>query len=362
VGGMRRGTQPVCGGAADRTEADHRCQGAIASCAPAGSGPNVGAAMGLDPDSFKYWAPVDPSAPNNAHAFALALIGREKRVLELGCSAGHVTQALAGQGCSVVGIEYDEKAAKAAEEWAEEVIVTDLFDPANLAKAVAGREFDVVYAGDVLEHLPDPAGVLTECRKALGPGGTVVVSLPNVAHVDVKLALLAGRFEYRDFGLLDRTHLRFFTRASIGQLFEEAGLQVVEVRRVLRPPFETELEVDHATVPADVLALALEDPEAQTYQFVVRAVPDDGSSELALASRRYQELDAELARERGPRLALELEHERLVARLEALEADHQRRSEHEHALATELDALKRTKTFRATAGLRRIYGALRGAR
>jgi 2-polyprenyl-3-methyl-5-hydroxy-6-metoxy-1,4-benzoquinol methylase len=313
--------------------------------------------MTADTDSFKYWAPVDPNAPNNAHAFSLQLIGRNKRVLELGCAAGHVTQALVAHGCSVVGIEYDEHAAKAAREWAEDVIVTDLFDPRNLANAIADREFDVVYAGDVLEHLPDPAAVLAIARQHLRPGGTVVISLPNVAHVDVKLALLSGRFDYRDYGLLDRTHLRFFTRASIVQLLDAAGLKLTELHRVVRPPFETELEVSHDGIPPEVLRLALDDPESQTYQFVLSAVVDDGSSELELATRRYHDLDAELARERGERLSLEFEHAQLLDRVRQLEESVGSAAQAQ----VELEALRRTKTFRATAGLRRLYGRLRGS-
>jgi 2-polyprenyl-3-methyl-5-hydroxy-6-metoxy-1,4-benzoquinol methylase len=307
--------------------------------------------MALDTDSFKYWAPVDRRAPNNAHAFSLQLIGRDKHVLELGCAAGHVTTALVDQGCTVVGLEYDEYAAQAAREIAEDVVITNLFEPASLTKAVDGRDFDVLYAGDVLEHLPDPAGVLIEGRKALRPGGSVVISLPNVAHVDVKLALLAGRFDYRDYGLLDRTHLRFFTKDSILQMLDDAGLAVVELRRVLRPPFETELEVAHESVGPEVLKAAMTDPEAQTYQFVVKAVPVDGSTEQELAVRRYKDLDDQLAEERAKRTVLELEQLRLKEWAEMLEE----RLVTAEAAERELQAVFQTKTFRATAGLRKIY-------
>ncbi|MDP1820790.1 MAG: class I SAM-dependent methyltransferase [Acidimicrobiales bacterium] len=314
--------------------------------------------MAANTDSFKYWAPVDRTAPNNAHAFSLAMIGRDKDVLELGCAAGHVTQALVEQGCRVVGIEYDARAAEAAAEIADDVVVTSLFDPGAVTKAVAGREFDVVYAGDVLEHLIDPAGVLQECREALRPGGYAVISLPNVAHVDVKLALLAGRFEYRDYGLLDRTHLRFFTRASITQLVEDAGFHLVELHRVMRPPFETELEVNASDVPSEILRAALEDPEAQSYQFVLRAVPVDGTAEQEAQVRRFADIDEQLRQERSQRATLEVDFATLEEKVAAMEAQ---LSDAVQA-RQELDAVYRTKTFRATAGLRSLYRALRSAR
>ena len=319
--------------------------------------------MAVDTDTFKYWAPVDPLAPNNAHAFSVQLIGHDKHVLELGCAAGHVTTALVAQGCTVVGVEYDEHAAKTAAEIAEEVLIVDLFQADNLTKALEDRQFDVVYCGDVLEHLPDPAGVLTAARRALRPGGTVVISLPNVAHVDVKLALLQGRFDYRDFGLLDATHLRFFTRASILGLLADAGLELAELRRVVRPPFDTEIDLDPGSVPADVLQAALQDPEAETYQFVVKAVPNDGNAELTLAARRYEELDAALGRERSDRIALEAETVALRQRLDDVDQlvrDLHRQLTEAGEAARELEALRATKTFRFTARLRRVYGSVTG--
>ena len=321
--------------------------------------------MAVDTDSLKYWAPVDPNVPNNAHAFSLQLIGRDKHVLELGCAAGHVTTALVDRGCTVVGLENDEQAAKLARDIAEDVVVTDLFDPENLTRAVGDRTFDVVYAGDVLEHLPDPAGVLAAGRRALKPGGFVVISLPNVAHIDVKLDLLAGRFVYRDYGLLDRTHLRFFTKDSILELLAEAGLELAEIRRVLRPGFDTELEVDPDTVPVEIVRHALRDPEAETYQFVVKAVPNDAEGEIARAAQRYRELDAALGQERAARVALEDERAQWIERLDALEGQ-VRALEAQLVEAgkakEELDLVLQTKTFRATAGLRSAYRRLRGGR
>jgi 2-polyprenyl-3-methyl-5-hydroxy-6-metoxy-1,4-benzoquinol methylase len=104
----------------------------------------------------RYWAPVDPTAPNNAHAFALEMVGSNKRVLELGPAAGAFTKALADQGCRVVGIEVDADAAAAVEPLAERIIVGDLSDPAVVASADDDERYDVVVGGDVLEHLRDP--------------------------------------------------------------------------------------------------------------------------------------------------------------------------------------------------------------
>ncbi len=122
-------------------------------------------------------------------------------------------------------------------------------------------------------------------RRVLAPGGYVVVSIPNVAHASVRLALLQGQFPYRDLGLLDATHLRFFTRSSLYEMLAQAGLAPADVRRTTAGPFETELQVRRGDVPQDVVDRVLQDPDATTYQFVLTAVPDDAGAQVRHAER-----------------------------------------------------------------------------
>lgn len=310
-----------------------------------------------------YWAPVDPNAPNNSHAYALEMIGSNKRVLELGPAAGAFTRALTDQGCRVVGIELDPDAAAAVEPIAERVIVGDLSDPAVVASAIDDERFDVVVGGDVLEHLRDPLTVLRACRAALKPGGYVVLSLPNIAHADVKLQLLAGRFPYRETGLLDRTHLRFFTLETIHELLRDAGLLPVDLRRVIVPVFATEQAVDPDSVAPAVLEQAVADEESETYQFVVQAVVHDGDAEIANLAQRAVALQTDLARERTRAEALEEalaaaqgELDDLRPRLEEAVAHAQGfellAQEHEQ----HIDAIRSTRSYRMLAPLRAVFG------
>ena len=92
------------------------------------------------------------------------------------------------------------------------------------------RPFDAIVFADVLEHLDDPGPMLRAARRWLRPEGTLLASIPNVANVAVRLSLLAGRFEYADRGILDRTHLRFFTRRSARRAIEAAGFRITGVR------------------------------------------------------------------------------------------------------------------------------------
>ncbi len=137
--------------------------------------------------------------------------------------------------------------------------------------------FDVVVAGDVLEHLPRPEDLLSALKPLLAPGGTLLVSLPNVANVTVRAALLAGRFPYADRGILDRTHLRFYTRASARGLLAAAGFQVrwetatampveLAIPALGRPPIA-------APVRGAARLLAAGWPTLFGYQFVFEASP-----------------------------------------------------------------------------------------
>lgn len=159
-----------------------------------------------------------------------------ERVLDVGCGAGATLHWLKQTGrCRVgVGIEMMESAAAIARTRADQVIVGD----ANLlvASALDAASFDVVLCLDVLEHLVDPWAFVAKLPRLLKPGGLVIASLPNVRHLRVVLPLLlAGRWRYESSGLLDRTHLRFFTRESALELLAGGGLKVQRWERRLPP-------------------------------------------------------------------------------------------------------------------------------
>jgi O-antigen biosynthesis protein len=315
-------------------------------------------------DAGIYDVPVDPSAPNSVHAMTLRFVGSGKRVLEVGCASGHVTRALVAQGNTVVGVEIDPEAAKTAAEDAERVVVGDLEDM-DLDVELGGDQFDVVVLGDVLEHLRDPLPILRSARRLLVPKGFIVISLPNVAHADVRLMLLSGRWDYRDLGLMDRTHVRFFTRESARQLLTDAGLSMVAVDRVVAPAFGTELGIDRGAVPDDVVDRILEDADAETDQFVIKAVSDDADAATAAALTRLAQLEDErlqadhgLARA-NTRLA-QSEQENASLRAELTELRDRLPTLEEHSRA--LHDLLQLRAMRVLAPLRHVYRVLRQRR
>jgi 2-polyprenyl-3-methyl-5-hydroxy-6-metoxy-1,4-benzoquinol methylase len=218
----------------------------------------------------KYWVDVEGSGNHRAQ---LDLIPPGSRVLEIGAGPGHMSQALMAKGCTVTAVERDEALAALARQVCRSVIVTDVESPA-FEELLAEERFDVVLLGDVLEHLKGPEEFLVRLQARLTPHGCLVVCLPNVAHGAVRLSLLEGRFEYQAEGLLDRTHLKFFTLSSILETFGATGYAVSGLQRIRCGFFATEFRLDPAHVPPDALRLLCRDPEATTYQFVFRAFPE----------------------------------------------------------------------------------------
>jgi 2-polyprenyl-3-methyl-5-hydroxy-6-metoxy-1,4-benzoquinol methylase len=183
-----------------------------------------------------------------AHRIVLDEVPDGARVLDVGCATGYLAAELSRRGCTVDGIEVDPAAAEQARTHCREVVVGDLEAPATQAEVqrmladarVGGPDF--VICADVLEHLRDPWAVLAWLRTLLAPGGRAVVSVPNIAHWTARRALLRGQFNYTDYGLLDRTHLRFFTRASAAELARRAGF-AVRAERLAGAPLPLESRV-----------------------------------------------------------------------------------------------------------------------
>jgi SAM-dependent methyltransferase len=271
----------------------------------------------------------------NVHADVVNFVPPGSRVLELGPATGYMSRALVGRGCNVVGIEFDPGMAERAAEVCERVIVGDL-DQLDLDAELGEDRFDAIVSADVVEHLKDPLGALRRLHPFLKEGGRLAISIPNVAHGSVRLALLSGRFEYRDWGLLDSTHLRFFTRETFERLLDQAGFDLLELRPHELPVAATEIEFDEGVLPAGLAAALEAEPNARAYQFVALAVPkgsDDGAvagasaapAESAVAAlreatdaRAEERVRAETQGLREEIEALRAENERLSARLERI--------------------------------------------
>jgi 2-polyprenyl-3-methyl-5-hydroxy-6-metoxy-1,4-benzoquinol methylase len=225
----------------------------------------------------RYNAEISLEDVNNVHSLAVLEVTPDSAVLDIGAADGSVARALSARGCRVVAIEADRGAAAAAERFCERVIAEDV-ETLDLDAVLQGQRFDFVLLLDVLEHLRDPAAVLTAVGRTLGPGGRIIISVPNVTHAALRLELMAGRFRYTDAGLLDRTHLHLFDRPALEELISGAGLDVLDRMRVTAGLTETEIPIDPSTFPAQTVELALQGEDADTYQFLYVLTPSGAAT------------------------------------------------------------------------------------
>ncbi|HEV8245460.1 MAG TPA: bifunctional glycosyltransferase/class I SAM-dependent methyltransferase [Polyangiaceae bacterium] len=159
----------------------------------------------------------------SSHSQLIELVGPPRReVLDVGCGQGELGHVLKMRGHHVVGID-----------WEPPRFELDEFVKADLGQGLPidpNRRFDVVILADVLEHMTNPQKLLAEAKGHLADGGRLLVSLPNAVHWSVRAQVAGGKFEYTNKGILDRGHLRFFTRVTAESLFRDAGLVVVSQR------------------------------------------------------------------------------------------------------------------------------------
>jgi 2-polyprenyl-3-methyl-5-hydroxy-6-metoxy-1,4-benzoquinol methylase len=214
--------------------------------------------------------------PHSSHSIILRWLGdgRGRSLLDVGSADGVLSHHLTARGWRVTCIERDPELAAAGAAHCERMITADLD---REVPALEGR-FDTIVYADVLEHLADPLAVLVALNRAVKPDGEVIISVPNVAHLWIRLSLLAGHFDYMDRGVLDRTHLRFFTNRSLLTLVSAAGLRVTRTTASPAPLYKVVPPRWHGRVLAALDGFSAGTarllPRVLGYQLILRARPD----------------------------------------------------------------------------------------
>ena len=165
--------------------------------------------------------------PYTVHSKMLEIVGKNKTILEIGCATGYMTKRFKKNNCNITGVEINPKSAEIAKQYCDQIIIGDIEVEKDFP--LKKEYFDFILFADVLEHLRFPLRTLVKFKKYLKPEGKFFISLPNVANYRVRMNLLTGRFNYTEIGLLDKTHLRFFTINTAKQLVSDAGLKIVKV-------------------------------------------------------------------------------------------------------------------------------------
>jgi hypothetical protein len=156
------------------------------------------------------------------------------------------------------------------------------------------RDYNIIYFGDVIEHLQYPINVLKKIKKHLNVNGSVIFSIPNMAHISVRLMLLRGRFEYGNTGLLDKTHLHYYDKEEIERIFYESGYRIEKLdwvsRDIPRELLERELKAMGLTGDSRFFKLA-KCLEAGAYQYVGKAIPSSVKMTVSLRPKISPPID-----------------------------------------------------------------------
>lgn len=210
-----------------------------------------------------------PENGNHAWSILFAMIPEGSAILDVGCSTGNLGKELIDRKrCVVDGIEPDADDAKQAAKLLRHVWQLDA-EHGDLSRITG--PYDFVLFADVIEHLRDPAATLRRMKPLLKPNGKVLFSIPNMAHVSVRLSLLLGSFDYTETGLLDKTHLHYYDYDEVGRVFADAGMCIDEIDypqiRYPRQLIDQRLkELD--LKPGEKFYDLLERPQMYAYQFI----------------------------------------------------------------------------------------------
>lgn len=217
---------------------------------------------------------------NDSMGICYGYIKSNTRVLDVGCACGDFGYlAHKYKNCCVCGMEYNTNsiaiAMKTGAYQSIKQVDLDVFDPKDFKDF---GTFDFIVLGDVLEHLRDPISALEKLKFFLKPGAQFVLSIPNIAHASIKAALLCNRFDYMDYGLLDRTHIHLFTWQSIANYLTDANIKVEELKVTT---FDKCIFLDFNPFKQlnwFVRRKILRDPHSHVVQYVVRCIVSNDRS------------------------------------------------------------------------------------
>ena len=232
---------------------------------------------------IKYDYSIDRTNPNFAANKILSLIRPGARVLDVGCSTGYLSKILRNEfSCVVTGIELDRDAAEKAIAVCDRVVVGNIEHlPLSLFDV---SSFDIIIFADVLEHLRDPQAVLRKVGPWLSDDGFILISIPNFGYKGVLLNLATGRLHRTSHGILDDTHIQFFTLPEFFTLLSGAGFVPTTLDRTIKGLFDSEFKDIKIHLPVELVSLIDQGPETDTYQFIVKAYPVNARS-LSSATR-----------------------------------------------------------------------------
>lgn len=220
----------------------------------------------------KYVTKIDMKNNNSSQVLILKKIKPNSKILEIGSSIGYMTKFLKNElNCLVDIIEIDKEAGLKAKEFANKSFIgEDLGNVENYRwyEELKNEKYDYIILADVLEHLFDTKKILNHCYNILSDSGSILVSLPNISHNSIIINLLKNEFKYSKLGLLDETHIRFFTPSSFNEILKFCNLLPISLEGTYLLPQESEFKNDYSMLNPYQKFLMLNNEFGHLYQFI----------------------------------------------------------------------------------------------
>lgn len=228
----------------------------------------------------KYDIDLDLENKNSLSSI-ISRVKEHSKILEFGPSHGRLTRFLKEyMKCKVYCVEIDENAAKEASVFAEQMIVGDI-ESLEWTKTLNEKDFDYIIFADVLEHLRNPKKILTYVKDLLKDEGSILISIPNVAHSSILIDMLQDKFIYRAVGLLDETHIKLFTKTTLDTMIKECDLYKKYETSIQIQPENTEFSNSYSELPKEVASFIKRKPYSTAYQFIMELSKDKPSSTIS---------------------------------------------------------------------------------
>lgn len=209
---------------------------------------------------------------NSSNKWAYDKIKKESKILEIGSSNGRLTKHLKEElNCSVDIIEINAEAGASAKKFARKAYLGSEEGDIESLKCIQslGEEtYDYIVLLDVLEHLLKPEVVLQQLKDHLNDNGSILISIPNIAHNSIIINLMQNKFEYTELGILDNTHLHFFTNSSFKELVENLGFYIADNAAIQKLVGDTEIKNSYREIPREVAAYLRTREQADIYQIL----------------------------------------------------------------------------------------------
>lgn len=236
-----------------------------------------------------------------------ARVKEHSTVLEFGCANGRLTKYLSGtKKCKVDIVEIDEESGTEASQYADVAwIGEERGNIDNYYWLENTNKYDYIIFADVLEHLAYPQDVLKKCKVVLKRDGEILVSVPNISHNSIIIDLINDKFKYNPTGIMDNTHLRFFTRESFAQMATEIGWTIIEEKAKNIRVGETEIKNSYNDIPRDIARELKARPQGNIYQYMFVLASNDAYLEgkcervVSLDSTSYYKTEIQYEYEQG---------------------------------------------------------------